>query len=531
MDIINNNPYRLLGVYANASAKERVANLNKCRAFLKVGKPINFGLDLLGILPPLQRDAEQMDKAESSLALPQDQLAYALFWFIKRTPIDEIACKRLEAGDLSAAVALWAKKDNLSSLHNRCVCALIGKNYSEAVAYAERIYPHYEAELVEAILGDLPLEGQNLGMMLVDKLAEALGVNELLGYITREDWREHLAGTYVQPLMTQILEDIAAVPGGRNKPQEQYEYAERLMKQTYPLLQQLADLLSKKDAQYQMIADKLGLQILQCGINFFNDSERTKAARKAMRVQRFASKVVASKSAKQRCKENVDILQGIIDKLPPREVEAEFEVVEKALRKFNALPDKIEHSRTLIDETKSSLQAIRRKLGASHVSYLNLSTRVVRLAMHNLVEEVNKVQADVASSVELLGLHSRNDLMDGLKNTFRNAWEVTNILDAFDLEDEYRKRFNENKNSLRNLCQQVGVSTLIISPRSTRPSTSSRPSSFSTRRVSPQTLNSQSVKSNESGRADTIWGLIIFVVIIVVIMFFFVMPLVLIRFY
>lgn len=38
MDIINNNPYRLLGVYANSPVKERVGNEGKLLGFSSKGQ-------------------------------------------------------------------------------------------------------------------------------------------------------------------------------------------------------------------------------------------------------------------------------------------------------------------------------------------------------------------------------------------------------------------------------------------------------------------------------------------------------------
>lgn len=52
MNLLSHNPYRVLGVMANAPVKERVANQAKIKAFLKVGKPISFPLDLEELLPP-----------------------------------------------------------------------------------------------------------------------------------------------------------------------------------------------------------------------------------------------------------------------------------------------------------------------------------------------------------------------------------------------------------------------------------------------------------------------------------------------
>lgn len=44
MNIINNNPYRQLGVYSTSPQREVVANQGKMKAFLKVGRPVTFHL-------------------------------------------------------------------------------------------------------------------------------------------------------------------------------------------------------------------------------------------------------------------------------------------------------------------------------------------------------------------------------------------------------------------------------------------------------------------------------------------------------
>ncbi len=79
MEIINNNPYRLLGVYTTSPQKEVVANQGKIKAFLNVGKAVAFPLDLNGILPNVQRTEAGVAAAVSKLALPAEQLKYAQF--------------------------------------------------------------------------------------------------------------------------------------------------------------------------------------------------------------------------------------------------------------------------------------------------------------------------------------------------------------------------------------------------------------------------------------------------------------------
>ena len=53
-------------------------------------------------------------------------------------------------------------------------------------------------------------------------------------------------------------------------------------------LQQLKNVLHADNPQYQMIADKLGIEILQCGIDYFNNSEDDDAPQTAMKLQKYA---------------------------------------------------------------------------------------------------------------------------------------------------------------------------------------------------------------------------------------------------
>ena len=85
--IVLQNPYRILGVYANSAKKDIVANKGKATAFVRVGKPVEFPLDLKGILPVLNRTLDLMNEAEAHLAIAKEQIKYAQFWFLKMNPI------------------------------------------------------------------------------------------------------------------------------------------------------------------------------------------------------------------------------------------------------------------------------------------------------------------------------------------------------------------------------------------------------------------------------------------------------------
>ena len=95
MKLIENNPYRILGVYANSPIRDRLANKNKLKAFLKVSKSMSFPLDLPQYLTSVSRTEEIISEAESKLALPNDQLKHAQFWFVNKTPQDNVAFNHL----------------------------------------------------------------------------------------------------------------------------------------------------------------------------------------------------------------------------------------------------------------------------------------------------------------------------------------------------------------------------------------------------------------------------------------------------
>ena len=51
------------------------------KAFLKMGKPISFNLDMTALLPTVECNEETVADAQSSVEMPMDQIADSLFWF------------------------------------------------------------------------------------------------------------------------------------------------------------------------------------------------------------------------------------------------------------------------------------------------------------------------------------------------------------------------------------------------------------------------------------------------------------------
>lgn len=128
---ITNNPYRVLGVLSNSPLKDRVGNQNRLAAFAKVGRDVSFPNDFASIIPekPI-RTSESISSANVALNLDKNQLKHALIWFINGSPIDDIALKHIQAGNMDKARELFEKKETFSSLINVGVLNLISGNYT-----------------------------------------------------------------------------------------------------------------------------------------------------------------------------------------------------------------------------------------------------------------------------------------------------------------------------------------------------------------------------------------------------------------
>lgn len=478
--IVLQNPFRILGVYANAAKKDIVANKGKATAFLKVNKPVEYPLDLKGILPAPNRTLDLMNEAEAHLAIAKEQIKYAQFWFLqKMSPLDDIAFNHLLAGNMAGAVEIWSKQESLSSLQNRLVCYLIESKLELAIMTAEKLYEKFGNDYISKVDANCTLQmtATDLLHQFVDTLGEEIGMQKLLGFDIGAETKAYISSQAIGPLINNISSEVDKTKKVDHKdPKARIEAARKLVANTKEAFSQLKSILPATDSQYQMIADKLGLEILQCGIDYFNNSEDDDAPHTAMKMQKYAQSVVVGALAKQRCDENVKILQKIINELPPKEVLEEDKAIKAELSRFVRLPDKISYAITLLNSTKPHLQSIKRKLGATNEYYLKKSTQVVGNALHNVIGEVNQAQEPLAKLSELLGkmdpimrdifLSGNNDVAQqfkeieaNVKSTLREAWKATLIMDTFDKESDFKVRYSENRITLKSLCDNLGIST------------------------------------------------------------------------
>ena len=444
--IVLQNPYRILGVYANSPKRDIVANKGRATAFLKVNRPVEYPLDLKGILPAPNRTLDLMNEAEAHLAIAKEQIKYAQFWFLqKMSPLDDIAFNHLLAGNMAGAIEIWSKQESISSLQNKLVCYIIESKQELAIKTAEKLYEKFGNDYISKVDANCTLQmtATDLLHQFIDSIGEEIGMQKLLGFDLGAETKAYISSQTIGPLINKISSEVDKAKKVDHKdPKARLEAARKLVANTKEAFSQLKSILPATDSQYQMIADKLGLEILQCGIDYFNNSEDDDAPHTAMKMQKYAQSVVVGSLAKQRCDENVKILQKIIDSLPPKEIIREDRAIRKELEKYTKLPDKISYAITLLNNTKPYLQTIKNKLGVGNKAYLDLSTLVINNALHNVIEEVNAAQNKNSS--------------DTLASCLREAWKAIVIMDSFDMDANTKKtRYIPNRNTLKDLCDNL----------------------------------------------------------------------------
>lgn len=461
LNAILNNPYRILGVYANSPKKEQIANKGKMQAFLRVGRTMDFPLDLKGILPEVARTQETIDLADSELALPADQVKHAQFWFVNVTPIDGIAFNHLLQGNLEAAICLWQKQTNASSLQNLFVAYLIKDDYIDAINLcAAPLYSDYATDFVKTIDENAAVKPTQLMEAVADTLtAEKVNSAELISDIKDKDWASLLENKAIAPIVEELERNIEEAKKKRKEDSNTgLSAGNLLMKQATDLLDKLTQFFPTDDNRYSRIADKACLEILQCGIDYYNDSDDEEAALKVYPLFEFARFYAIGNQAIQRCNENFIVIKRAADNLPPKEVREEVKKIESIIEKYRQRPPTCDNAISMLTEASTLLIAIKEKIGKSHKAYLDISTELATLAQNFVIDDVNEAmkeeEKDLSDAISNIIFPSDEQKKFRkkaykLKEVYPKAWRATLLMGMLDLKENYRKdRYEPNKRTL-----------------------------------------------------------------------------------
>ena len=340
--LVGKNPYRILGVYANATSKEMQKNLSRIAAFAKVGRSEGFPTDFSAafrvasalmrvefesaVFEP-RRDEAAVAAAQAQLHSAGDRLLHLCFWWTCATPADEAAFRKLETGDLEGAREIWNRRSNVSAVVNAMTTSWLLADTATVGAKAEELFCTMGDELCALVDPTLRLEPEALIRRFFVALTDVGCRVETLPQGTHEVWRRLWSEYAAMPYLRAIEKEVAAAASLGNVPAENLQAAKRLKTLAVRVLPQLKKIYADDVLAYQVQADKLAEAVLQRAIVFFNESGGGETVYQAMPLQQYALSIAEGEPARQRCRENVAVLQGWVDDLSPQTVKQHLDRV------------------------------------------------------------------------------------------------------------------------------------------------------------------------------------------------------------
>lgn len=471
---IINNPFRILGVYSNASQKEITSNARKIKRFIEVGKSVDFPTDFNFILPPLNRTAEMVENALAILTNAQDKFRYSLFWFVKGDDIDVIALDNLQANNIAKAKEIFGKRDTWSSSINLSTLAFIENRYEDAVeTLTASIHGEYfYEELATSVCGEeFEIDEETASRFLVESILEDVSIPECRA-LFKENGTNQDDDNYLDELLsakyTKIINDAISVAKAvpKDDAEASLEAAKRLRDITQSPLEEYAQFVGEDSAEYAMLADRLANQILQSSIDYYNNSIDRYAVFEALDLTKYALSIVKGQVKKDRCQQNLDILKKIAAKVPPREVGDDDDFLSNLIATHRNDSGTIENAWNVLDMAAPSIVHIKECLGKLEENteehermenYLKMvSTAVVNLSLTKLIDAVNNASGGDSSLI-------------------RSAWDLMLNMDKFPMQEDFKKeRYTENRNTLKSIRSHVSTFGLLGYSTSSVPTTPSR---------------------------------------------------------
>ena len=109
MELVLNNPFRVLGLPATATTRDITKRISDLETFAELGKVKSYPHDFLR-LGALDRSLEAIKDAARKIEQSEGRLFHSFFWFRAGDSVDELALESLTAGNVDEAADLWDKQ-------------------------------------------------------------------------------------------------------------------------------------------------------------------------------------------------------------------------------------------------------------------------------------------------------------------------------------------------------------------------------------------------------------------------------------
>ena len=329
---------------------------------------------------------------------------YALFWYSKDETSHDLAC----------GIEELLRCDYLSALS----------------FYSQFLHNTINDSSVSLLVESTGLQANEVVYLFLDGFYTIVQGKEYLNFcregLLPEDLDYAKSKVIGEPLSAINASISAAKNADRSTPAKNLQVGKKLIKDNKFPLKELKDILGVNDSQYQIAADSLAKQILQCGINYYNDTDDDDKIDKALEIQEYALSIAVGKLTKDRCQQNVDILHKHKQQ---KGADKDIEAIVKLLQGLDSRPDRMSSAVSFVDECIPHITALQSSLGKSNDLYIKICSAVANNALGFAIKLVNR-DADSKSLAE-------------------SAMSLIEKIEKLDVDYNTRNRITTNKSTLR----------------------------------------------------------------------------------
>lgn len=478
MDLVLNNPFRVLGLPATASTRDITKRISDLETFAELGKVKTYPLDLPS-LGALDRSLEAIKDAARKIEQAEGRLFHSFFWFRAGDSVDELALDSLAAGNVDEAVELWDKQLGKKGTKkytwrlNRGVLRLVRANggmldkdeMDEALEDLGFVIDDDLDNSIQDVLSgnESGLDRESLWRRVVDEVVGLVqssagtpyGKNALK--IVESFWsfpaeaRDYASSKIVNPLIEEVQEAIKVSEGLRAEEDLEELKAKNQLGKVEKIIEDLEEVLGEEDIRFQTIANAYADEVCACAVKALNNFKDPKLA---MSLIQWADSLPSFSRVKSRIEENLEIIQGWVEE------DEEDELFGELVKKLKVDVYTMTQASNMLEDMKRELAKIKAKVGSTDKRYITISSACAHRILGFLIDTVNEAQDSFSS---------RKNLTD-LQSTIGQATGLTRKLLLLNLDGETRVRVNKNLETIEGINTSV---TAAVTVRANRASSSS----------------------------------------------------------
>ncbi len=473
MELILNNPFRVLGLAATASSRDIVKRISDLETFAELGKQKSYPTDFPHF-GALNRSIDSIKDAARKIEQAEGKLFHSFFWFRSNDSVDELAFESLATSNSDAALSIWnkvlsRKSTNKYSWHLNRALLLLTKSiepdddseesfdkdaFDSALEDFSVVIGDLLDESIRDVLGagDTRIDRQAIKKKIVDEFitmtlsishkpygTNAVGIINSCGSFP-EDARDYILSKVANPIVEQIQKIIQKSAQLREDDSQLTALKKgNGLTKAGKLVNELHAALSENNPKFQSIANEFADELCSCAVKAINDYEDTELASKFIE---WANKSSSFSRIRSRIEENKEI----IDRRVKGEKEEEiFSGIDQMLKKelFN-----LSSAENTLDAMKIELMKIRLQLGLEHQTYMAASSACVHHILSFLIEIGNE-------ALDSFKTHNHADNLNDLKATLGKSAGIARKLRAFDMDAEARQRLNENLETVESVYENL----------------------------------------------------------------------------